>query len=510
MTLILALIIIISTLFLLRSLLAFLNNTWWTPISIQKIMKSQGIKGLPYSFPHGNTKVITAMRNQSMSQPMDISHDIFPRIQPHVYSWIKTYGMNFVNWHGSQAQMFVTEPELVKEVLNNREGAYPKMDMEGYAKKLLGEALITNEGEKWEKVRKLANHTFHAESLKNMIPEMIGSMEKMVEKWKEYEGEEIDIHKEFGLVTTEVISRTAFSSSYVEGKHIFEMVAKLTTITVRNIYKLRFPGISLIMKTNDEIEAEKLEKAIKISILDLVEKRKVNADKDDDFGSDYLGQLVKTANDANENKRITVEQMIDEIKAIYGAGHLTTTNLLSWTVFLLAINQEWQEKVREEVLELFGRKTPTSDGLARLKTMNMVINESLRLYPPVLTMTRKVEREIKLGNVNLPTKINIFISILALHHNEEIWGKDVHCFLPDRFANGVAKATKNNVAAFLPFGMGPRTCVGLNFTTNEAKIALSMILQRYRLSLSTNYVHFPADVFILTPKKGVQVILHKV
>lgn len=77
--------------------------------------------------------------------------------------------MNFINWHGSQAQLFVNEPELIKEILNNREGAYPKMDMEGYAKKLLGEALITNEGEKWAKVRKLANHTFHAESLKVII-----------------------------------------------------------------------------------------------------------------------------------------------------------------------------------------------------------------------------------------------------------------------------------------------------------------------------------------------------
>ena len=129
------------------------------------------------------------------------------------------------------------------------------------------------------------------------------------------------------------------------------------------------------MKTNDEIEAEKLEKAIKRSILDIVEKRKADADEDaGNFGSDYLGQLVKIANDFNEKKKITIEQMIDEIKAIYGAGHLTTTNLLSWTVFLLATNQEWQEKVREEVLELFGRETPTSDGIARLKTVRKLFH----------------------------------------------------------------------------------------------------------------------------------------
>lgn len=132
-----------------------------------------------------------------MEKPMEMSHSIFPRIQPHIYSWTKTYGkfsflleflvggkalckfnlllecftflltgMNFLNWHGSQAQLFVTEPELIKEILMNREGFYPKMEMEGHAKNLLGESLITNEGEKWAKIRKLANHTFHAESLK--------------------------------------------------------------------------------------------------------------------------------------------------------------------------------------------------------------------------------------------------------------------------------------------------------------------------------------------------------
>lgn len=142
--------------------------------------------------------------------------------------------------------------------------------------------------------------------------------------------------------------------------------------------------------------------------------------------------------------------------------------------------------------------------------MNMIINECLRLYPPVLTVTRKVDREVRLRNFSLPTNINIYLPVLALHHNPQIWGKDVHLFKPERFAQGVAKATNNNAAAFFPFGLGPRTCVGLNFTTNEAKIALSMILQRYKFTLSPNYVHFPADIFILTPKNGVQVILQAI
>lgn len=420
-------------------------------------------------------------------------------------------GRNFLTWHGSKPYLFVTEPELIKEVLSNKEDIYPKMDMEGYAKKLLGEALITNEGEKWAKVRKLANHTFHAESLKRMVPEMSESVAEMLERWKEHEGKEFDVFKDFGLLTTEVISRTAFGSSYMEGKHIFEMVAKLTAITVKNLYTVKFPGISWLIRTDDEIEAEKLERGIKNSILELVSKREKGKDgMYEKFGNDYLGQLMKLLHESDTNKRITIDQMIDEVRTLYGAGHLTTTSLLGWSVFLLALHPEWQEKARKEVFLFCGLEKPTSDAIARLRTMNMILNECMRLYPPVITVTRKVEREVRLGSMTLPGNMTIFMPILALHHDPQIWGEDVHVFKPERFAEGVAKATNNKAAAFFPFGLGPRTCVGLNFTTNETKITLSMILQRYKFTLSPNYVHYPSDIFLLTPKDGVKVVLESI
>ncbi|KZV48061.1 hypothetical protein F511_31036 [Dorcoceras hygrometricum] len=477
--------------------------------AITSFLVTQGIRGPSYSFPSGSTKELAKMVRQSMeTSTSDITHDVFRRTQPYIYTWIKKYGANFIYWHGSHGRLFISEPELVKEILMNREGFFPKMEMEGYVKKVLGEALITNEGEKWEKIRRLANHTFHSESLKSMVPKMSSCVSAMLEKWKDYDGKEIDVFKEFGLLTTEVISRTAFGSSYLEGKNIFEMVAKLTAITVRNANNIRFPGISIIFKSDDEVEGEKLEKGIKGSIMELVKKRESSPNAaSGDFGSDYLGQLVKIRHDSDVNKRITAEHMIDEIKVIYGAGHLTTTSLLSWCILLLATHDDWQEKAREEVKETFGFHTPDSDGIARLRTMNLIINECLRLYPPALTLTRKASKKVKLGNLILPQDTNILIPIAALHHNPEIWGEDADLFKPERFARGIAKATKNNSAAFLPFGMGPRTCVGLNFTTNEAKIALSMILQRFKFVISPNYIHQPAEIFILTPKKGVKVIL---
>ncbi|CAI0462445.1 unnamed protein product [Linum tenue] len=167
----------------------------------------------------------------------------------------------------------------------------------------------------------------------------------------------------------------------------------------------------------------------------------------------------------------------------------------------------------EQVLELFGNnRTPTLDGISRLTILSMVINESLRLYPPVFHITREVQREVKLGKLILPKEIEVYIPNLAVHHDPETWGEDAHLFKPERFADGIAKAStaySNSSAAFLPFGLGPRTCVGINFGITEEKIALSMILQRHRFRLSDKYVHSPAHVLTICPKHGLQIILEE-
>lgn len=139
----------------------------------------------------------------------------------------------------------------------------------------------------------------------------------------------------------------------------------------------------------------------------------------------------------------------------------------------------------------------------------MILKETLWLYTSVINLLRRVEREVKLGKLVIPANTELFIPLLALHHDPEIWGQDVHLFKPERFANGVAKATNNNVTRFVPFGFGPRICVGLNFATNEAKISLSMILQRYKFTLSPNYVHSPTQFLTTAPQKGIQIMLSK-
>lgn len=134
---------------------------------------------------------------------------------------------------------------------------------------------------------------------------------------------------------------------------------------------------SFLVRSGDEVEAKKLEQRIRSSILEKVRKREIDAKKHgnlEDFGCDYLGQLVRSSHESDVKKRITTAQMIDEIKAIYGAGHLTTTSLLGWCVVLLATHTEWQDRAREEVKETFGGNTPDSDGIARLKIVTFLIS----------------------------------------------------------------------------------------------------------------------------------------
>ncbi|KAL6543728.1 hypothetical protein OROGR_010225 [Orobanche gracilis] len=489
--------------------LTLVCKLWLAPLHLQHTIKSQGITGPSYKFIHGTTKEIIKIKQQSSKTPMDMSHDIFPRIQPHFYSWMKLYGNNFLHWIGTQPHVVVTEPELIKEILSNKYGKYPKTKLKGYLKKLLGDGIVVAEGEKWLKLRKLANHAFHGECLKDMVPSMVASVETMLDNWRRYEGEEIDVCSDFRLLTSEVISRTAFGSSYLEGRKIFDMLTDLCALISRNMHKVRFFGIEKFVRSCDDIEAEKIEKSLHDSIIKIVKKRRDEVENGiaRDFGNDFLGSLLNVHHDMDPRNPISAGEIVDECKTFYFAGQETTYALLSWIVLLLAIHTDWQEKARKEVLDLFGRGKPNSEGIARLKIVNMIIYETLRLYSPVTNITRRTDTKVKLGKYELPANVTLSIPPLALHRNPDIWGQDAHFFRPERFAQGLAKATDGNATAFLGFGFGPRICVGMNFASNEAKITLSMILQRYKFTLSPNYVHSPFIVLTTQPHHGVPILL---
>ncbi|KAB5512017.1 hypothetical protein DKX38_029045 [Salix brachista] len=353
-------------------LVKFLNKVWWTPVRIQSLMKSQGIEGPSYRFLHGNTKEISSMIKKIRSSPQELLHHTLPMVHPHFHSWIQIYGMNFLQWYGPQAQLIITEPELVKKILSNKDRSYPKTKVSSEIKKLLGDGIVLSEGEKWVKLRKLANHAFHGESVKGMVPEMIASLEIMLERWRHHHGKEIDIFSEFKILTSEVISRTSFGSSYLEGQHVFDMLTRMTHIISENNYRVRIPGIGKFVKASYDIEFENLEAKIRESFKNMIKKREKDAmfGELDGYGHDLFGLLLNAYHDSDETRKISLDDLIDQCKNFYLAGQETSASALTWIVFLLSVHTDWQDKARKEVLELFGQQIPSQDRIAKLRIVS--------------------------------------------------------------------------------------------------------------------------------------------
>ncbi|XP_057827302.2 cytochrome P450 CYP72A616 isoform X2 [Cryptomeria japonica] len=195
-------------------------------------------------------------------------------------------------------------------------------------------------------------------------------------------------------------------------------------------------------------------------------------------------------------------------KSVDYAGQETTTILLTWTMILLGMHQDWQELARKEVLEVCGKTDfPNADTVNGLKIMGMIFNESLRLYPPIIALLRKTEKPMKLGRLSIPAGTQLQIPILEMHHDPSLWGDNVNEFNPERFREGISKAAEHPIA-FMPFSLGPRVCIGQNFALIEAKVALTLILQQFFFVISPNYIHAPVHSFTLKPQFGAQVILH--
>ncbi|KAF7124893.1 hypothetical protein RHSIM_Rhsim12G0072400 [Rhododendron simsii] len=210
--------------------------------------------------------------------------------------------------------------------------------------------------------------------MQGMIPAMIASVETMLERWEQNKAKEIDVYKESRLLTAEIISRTAFGSSYLEGENIFDMLTKLGIIAGRNVFRIRLPVMEKFFKLRDDLESDKIEQAIRESIIGMIDKRaeKMMRGEENNYGSDFLGSLIKANHDPDEKNRISIDNMVDECKTFYLAGQETTNGLLAWSIFLLAIHTDWQEKVRNEVIQLFGQENPNPEGIARLKTVRIL------------------------------------------------------------------------------------------------------------------------------------------
>eukprot|EP01018_Ginkgo_biloba_P037355 Gb_13160 [translate_table: standard] len=488
----------------------------WKPLQIKSYFERQGIRGPPYRLLYGNALDIVQMTKQANATPMPLSHHIIPRVLPHYHQWTKTYGRDFLYWFGPKARLNVPEPELIKEILSSKFGNYEKLPSNPLSRQLVGQGLVGLKGQKWTQHRRIISPAFRMELLKSMIPTIVESSANMLEEWSKSVSsgnEEIEVHKELRDLTADVIARTAFGSSYAKGKHIFNMQSQqmlLASALFRSVY---IPGFRFL-PTKKNRQRWKLEKEIRMGIRQLIEGREkaIGAEKSSSYGSDLLGLMMSTNKEqvggSQEDLSMTLDEIIDECKTFYFAGHETSSNLLTWAMILLGMHQDWQERGRREVMEVCGKDVyPDADTVNRLKIVGMILNEALRLYPPAVMLYRQTNKSVKLGKLTIPAGMQFVLPVLAIHHDPAFWGEDASEFNPERFAEGIAKAVKHPMA-FMPFGAGPRICIGQNFALLEAKVVLAMILQRFSFSLSPSYAHAPVLMVTLRPQHGAQIILH--
>jgi cytochrome P450 len=218
---------------------------------------------------------------------------------------------------------------------------------------------------------------------------------------------------------------------------------------------------------------------------------------------DLLAMLL-AARDAETGERMSDKQLRDEAITIFAAGHETSANALSWVWYLLAQNPDAEARLHDEVDRVLGGRLPGFADLAELKWTRMVIDEAMRLYPPAHAITRTAIGEDRIGGVRIPPGASITISMYATHRNPNLWTEPER-FDPERFAP--AAVAQRHRFAYLPFGGGPRICIGNGFAITEAQVIVGAVAQRYRLRLAPDQVVEPIGLVTLRPKSGVWVTL---
>ena len=345
--------------------------------------------------------------------------------------------------------------------------------------KYVGEGLLTSEGEKWKRQRKMMQPAFHKKQLENLLG---GMQDTIVSEFNTIEsGKGIDLFPILNDLAFQTVVKSLFTKAAKEND-----MQRLQFITEANqkmlVKELRQPYLGWWFKSSGILNKHlNFSKEARIILKGIVDERKTSGQH---FG-DLLDMLLETKYD--DGNGMSEEQLIDEILIIFTAGHETTSNALTFTFQLLAKHPEWQDQIFKEWQTLGGNDTDLMTRVATSKVCQQVIEESMRLYPPAYFIDRVNIADDEFNGMHFKAGSNLLFSVYEMHRHPDLW-EQPETFLPERFDEGGRKFS----AQYFPFGAGPRKCIGNNFAMFEMIIAVSELISKYK-------IHAEFDTIEITP-----------
>jgi cytochrome P450 len=408
----------------------------------------------------------------------------------------RRYG-HLVKFRFGPFQVYIAnDPDLIHDVLVTHAAHFYKTTLTKQVfKPTIGEGLFVSDGELWKRQRKLAQPAFHSKRIANYADVMVKYAAEMVESWQP--DSERDIEFEMAGLTMRIISKTLFDADVAgETKEISDTVAEVLRITNERFN--RFFLLPTWLPTPENRAMKNAAGRLNTLIQRFIEQRR----KSGEDKGDLLSMLLMAQEE--DGSSMSDEQVMNESKTLFGAGHETTAVALTWAWYLLSQHPDVEAKLQAELDTVLGGRLPTFDDLARLPYTDMIIKETLRLYPPAWATTREVHEKVTIAGEMLPKQTVIIINIYGVQRDGRFF-ENPKAFIPERFSAENEKRIPKY--AYLPFGGGPRVCIGNMFAMMEARLILATMAQKLRLSLKPGLVVEPQRVFTLRPKYGMKMIV---
>jgi cytochrome P450 len=398
---------------------------------------------------------------------------------------------------GPHRYFVLNHPDAIKHVLVDHPKNYTKSRNYDGLKLVLGRGLLTSEGEAWRQQRKIAQPAFHRERLGSFARSMVRCTDDLLEQWEPRRGERVDVHAEMMRLTLRIVGQTFFGAD-VDRDAAAIGEALRVVIQYAHGYVEQIVQVPVWVPTPRNVRFRKAMRTLDGVVRRIIDERR----RSGEAGDDLLAMYLSARDESGEP--LPDDLVRDEVMTMVLAGHETTANALTWSWYLLSRRPDVARRVREEVHAVLGDRAPDVADLPRLDLCTRVVQESLRLYPPAWSFERQAVEDDEVMGFSVPAGTIIGMCPYILHRSRA-WWDDPETFDPDRFTPERSAARPRY--AYLPFGGGPRTCIGSAFAMMEAQIVVAMIARRFAFEAPPERnVEIDLDI-TLRPRNGMKLRL---